>query len=141
MNRLKALEAVAEAARIVRRLAGARYPTEAEHKLDKALSALTPAAGGGCVSAAPTGCTSDSECAAAGRCLERALPADPAPAEEVGMGTVIQITSAFDTDPQGIYGAHVVTTALCADGSVWMRRDGVGTPGEWACLPLPGDGA
>lgn len=83
MNRLKALEAVAEAARIVRRLAGARYPTEAEHKLDKALSALTPAAGGGCVSAAPAGCTSDSECAAAGRYLERALPADPAPAEVV----------------------------------------------------------
>jgi hypothetical protein len=26
----------------------------------------------GCVSAAPTGCVSDSECAAAGRCLERA---------------------------------------------------------------------
>jgi hypothetical protein len=67
-----------------------------------------------------------------------ALPADPEPArgEVVGMAKVVQIASAFDTDPQGIYGAHVVTTALCADGSVWMRRYGVGTPGEWACLPL-----
>lgn len=73
--------------------------------------------------------------------LSAAPAPEPARGEVVGMGKAIQIASAFDTDPQGIYGAHVVTTALCADGSVWMRRDGVGTPGEWACLPLvKGDG-
>jgi len=118
MNRLKALEAVAEAARIVRRLAGARYPTEAEHKLDKALSALTPAAGGGCVSAAPTGCTSDSECAAAGRCLERALPADPAPAR----GEVVEV-AIWESVTGAIEHVRAGTTRDQQDsfGVLWQR--------------------
>ncbi len=92
--RLAALEAVAEAARkwlIV--VSGLPYQNQGEldamDVCEKALHTLdalpTPAPQpAGCISAAPTGCVSDSECAAAGRCLERpALPTAPEPAGEV----------------------------------------------------------
>lgn len=83
MTRMEALEAVAEAADELDRLfiSGCPYLSQARNKLHQAILAwrrIRTTQGEGCVSAAPTGCVSDSECAAAGRCLERdALPATP----------------------------------------------------------------
>jgi hypothetical protein len=88
MTRTEALERVVEAARNV-----ARAPNVAgvlidalRHHLDT-LDTLPPAPilrrAPPCYSAAPTGCTNDSECTAAGECLERALPPAPQPAGEV----------------------------------------------------------
>lgn len=87
--RLAALEAVAEAADELDRLfnSGCPYLSQARNKMHlaiRALRAIRAPQPAGCISAAPTGCVSDSECAAAGRCLERpALPTAPEPAGEV----------------------------------------------------------
>ena len=88
-TRLAAMEAVAEAADELDRLfiSGCPYLSQARNKMHLAIRALRAASApqpAGCISAAPTGCVSDSECAAAGRCLERpALPAQPKPAVKV----------------------------------------------------------
>ena len=66
---------------------GCPYLSDARNKLHQAILAHKKASRqtAGCVSTAPTGCVSDSECAAAGRCLEQsdAHPAPRATAETV----------------------------------------------------------
>lgn len=80
-ERLAALERVAEAAEELDHLfnSGCPYLSQARNKLHQTILAWrkvrTHAAG--CVSAAPTGCVSDTECAAAGGCLERPDPLSP----------------------------------------------------------------